>query len=80
MHAGTESEVLMLSSAPAGLSCAAAMGLACDIDGKKTSTPLQAPRYIQGSFPYAPEATLGSVPCACVLVSPLHINRLRKHK
>ena len=23
-----------------------------------------------------PKATLGSVPCACVLVSPLHINRL----
>ena len=25
-----------------------------------------------------PKATLGSVPCACVLVFPLHINRLKK--
>jgi len=36
----------------------------------------QAPRYIQGSSPSALKATLGSVPCACVLVSPLYINRL----
>lgn len=35
-NAGIESEVLMLSSAPSGLSCAAAMSLACDIDGEKT--------------------------------------------
>jgi len=32
---------------------------------------------IQGSSLQAPKATLGSVPCACVLVSPLHIVRLR---
>jgi len=39
-----------------------------------TPTP-QAPRYIQGSSPQAPKATLGSVPCACVLACSLHIKR-----
>jgi len=37
---------------------------------------LWTPRYIQGSSPQAPKATLGSVSCACVLVSPLYVNRL----
>jgi len=32
----------------------------------------QAPRYIQGSSPQTPKGTLGSAPCACVLVSPLY--------
>jgi len=33
--------------------------------------PPQAPRYIQGSSHQAPQPPLGSVPCECVLVSPL---------
>jgi len=42
-----------------------------------TPSPPQAPRYIQGSSPSAPEATLGSVPCACVLfVYELSVNRI----
>jgi len=40
--------------------------------GSRRRLPPQAPRYIQGSSPSASEATLGSVPCACVLVSPLY--------
>jgi len=44
--------------------------------GSRRRLPPQAPRCIQGSSPYAPKATLGSVPCACVLVSPLYVNRL----
>ena len=36
----------------------------------------QAPRSIQGSSLQVSKATLGSVPCACVLVSPLHLHRL----
>ena len=39
-------------------------------------SPLQAPRYTQGSSPWAPKATRGSVACACMLVSPLYLNRL----
>ena len=32
-----------------------------------------APRCMQGSSPWALNATLGSVHCACVLVSPLYM-------
>ena len=46
----------------------------------------QASRYIPGSSPLAPKPTFGSVPCACVLVSPLYYkpsvkktNRCRVH-
>jgi len=42
------------------------------LGGVAASTPPQASRYIQGSSPQAPEATLESVPCACVRVSPLY--------
>jgi len=42
----------------------------------KCRLPHKASRYIQGSSPQAPKATFGSVPCACVLVSPLCMNRL----
>jgi len=44
--------------------------------GSRRRLPHQAPRYVQGSSHSTPEATLGSVPCACVLVSFLYINRL----
>jgi len=36
------------------------------------------PRYIQGNSPSAPEATLESIPGACVLVCSLYIHRLWK--
>jgi len=52
------------------LACKAAIWL------RRRPVPPQAPRYIQGSSPQAPKATLGTVPCACVLVSPLYIIRL----
>jgi len=44
--------------------------------GPRRRPPPQAPRYIQGSSPKALKATLGSFPCACVLVPPLYRNRL----
>jgi len=41
-----------------------------------STRPPHAARYIQGSSPSAPQATLGSVPCACVPVCSLYMNRL----
>ena len=40
--------------------------------GSRRRLPPQASRYIPESSPYAPKATFGSVPCVCVLVSPLY--------
>jgi len=48
--------------------------------GSRRRLPPQALRYIQGSSLWAPRATLGSVPCACVLVSPLYYKPCEKNK
>ena len=44
--------------------------------GSRRRLPPRAIRCIQGSSLSAPNATLGSFPCACVFVSPLYIHRL----
>jgi len=56
---------------PSGTRGAAGRRLRRPLGSRRRLRP-QASRYIPGSSPSAPKATFGSVPCACVLASPLY--------
>jgi len=60
-----------------GIGDAGDHGFSHRVAASTPSPPPQAPKYLLGISPYALNATLGSVPGACVLWCSLHNNRLR---